>query len=189
MALYTGKDLGDLISVTLNKCVPPSFSVEKLVPRACLTLFSAVEATLAIILLLITFIFALLVMNNFGRGLKEQSTLFWACGMVSRLTSVYSRAKQAQEGRLNGDITICASRSNEYPSKPDEYRLICVLLCQRCCSRRTCVRMTSHSQVVSSSAWRTGRFPSVYWRRILLLCCSGALPSRTRSCYILTSLP
>ena len=52
MALYTGKDLGDLISVTLNKCVPPFFFVEKLVLRACLTLFSAVEATLAIILLL-----------------------------------------------------------------------------------------------------------------------------------------
>ena len=30
-------------------------------------------AVLAILLLVITFIFALLVMNNFGRGLKEQS--------------------------------------------------------------------------------------------------------------------
>lgn len=31
-------------------------------------------AVLAIVLLIVTFAFALLVMNNFGRGLKEQST-------------------------------------------------------------------------------------------------------------------
>ena len=49
MAYYLGKDLGDLLMVTLNKLVPTYSLKKKLTFNRYL--FSAVEATLAIILL------------------------------------------------------------------------------------------------------------------------------------------
>jgi hypothetical protein len=51
LALYCGKDLGDLISITLNKWVTMSMLASSLVETDC-NYRSAVEATLAIILLL-----------------------------------------------------------------------------------------------------------------------------------------
>lgn len=54
--------------------------------RQAVIQLTSIVAVIAILLLIVTMVFGLLVMNNFGRGLKEQSKHYVRCPNLARFS-------------------------------------------------------------------------------------------------------
>lgn len=77
-------------------------------------------ALLAISLLLMTFVFACIVMNNFGRGLANQSA-YNPIACICTRSYMYCSGKEARDTARQ--ITRLVPRTHERSSEQDEYRI------------------------------------------------------------------